>query len=80
MGWKDQVRFLAVKDFSLLHSIQTNSGVHSASDPMGTEGSPREGGIKLQGHVADHSHPSSAKAKKSGAITPLFHMSSWHSA
>jgi hypothetical protein len=32
------------------------------------------------GRVADHSPPSSAEVKNGGAIPPLPHMSSWHSA
>jgi hypothetical protein len=32
-----------VKIFSLLHSVQTSSGAHPASHPMGTEGSFSEG-------------------------------------
>jgi hypothetical protein len=36
-------------------------------------------GVKRQGREADNSPPSNAKAKKSGAISPLLHMSSWHS-
>jgi hypothetical protein len=35
-------------------------------------------GVKRQGCEADHSPPSSAEAKKGGAIPPLPHMSSWH--
>jgi hypothetical protein len=38
-GLNARVRFPAVKDFSLLHSIQTDSGAHPASYPMGTGGS-----------------------------------------
>jgi hypothetical protein len=37
-GWTARVRFPAVQDFSLLHSVQTGSGVHPASYPMGTGG------------------------------------------
>jgi hypothetical protein len=32
------------------------------------------------GLEADHSLPSNAAVKNGGAISPLFHMSSWHSA
>jgi hypothetical protein len=39
-GWMARVQFLAgVRDFSLLHSIQTDSGAHPAFYPMGTGGS-----------------------------------------
>jgi hypothetical protein len=42
MGWTARVRFPAVQDFYLRHSIQTDqtgSGAHPASYPMGTGGS-----------------------------------------
>jgi hypothetical protein len=64
--------------FSHLHNVQTNSGAHSASYPMGTRDSSL--GVKWQGREADHSPPSSAKVMKGGAIPQLPHMSSWHSA
>jgi hypothetical protein len=36
-GWTDGVRLPAgARDFSLLHSVQTNCGAHPASYPMGT--------------------------------------------
>jgi hypothetical protein len=38
-GWTALVRFPAVLDLSLLHSVQTGSGAHPASYPMGTGGS-----------------------------------------
>jgi hypothetical protein len=63
--------------FSLLHSVQTESEAHSASYPMGTGGSSP--GTKRQGREAGHS-PSSSEVKNGGAIPPLPHMSSWHSA
>jgi hypothetical protein len=51
---------------------------HPASYPIGTGVvSP---GVKRQGREADHSSPSSAEAKNVGAISPLPHMSPWHSA
>jgi hypothetical protein len=37
-------------------------------------------GVKWPGREADHSSPSSAEAKNGGAIPPLPHTSSWHSA
>jgi hypothetical protein len=37
-------------------------------------------GVELQGCVANHSPPSSAKVKKCGAIPRCPHKSSWHSA
>jgi hypothetical protein len=53
------VRFLALQDFSLLHSIQTNSGGHPASYLMGSRGSFLA--VKRQGCESDHSFPSSAE-------------------
>jgi hypothetical protein len=38
-GWTARVQFLAVQDFSLLHSVQIDSGTQSASYSMGTGGS-----------------------------------------
>jgi hypothetical protein len=32
------VHFMAMQDFSLLHSVQTDSGAHPVSYPMGTGG------------------------------------------
>jgi hypothetical protein len=50
------------QQFSLLHVVQTDSGVHQASYPMDMGGgSP---GIKRPGREADHSPPSSAEVKK----------------
>jgi hypothetical protein len=67
-----------VSYFSLLHSVQTDSGAHPASYPFDKEGfSP---GVKRQGREADHSSQSSADVKKSGGIPPVPHMSSWQSA
>jgi hypothetical protein len=52
--------------FSLLHSVQTGSGAHPASYPMGTGDSlPQEGGgVQRQGYEAHHTPPSSAEVKK----------------
>jgi hypothetical protein len=49
-------------NFSLRHFIQTGSGAHTASYPMGTRGSFPEG--KAAGREADHSPPSSAEVKE----------------
>jgi hypothetical protein len=51
-----------VQEFSLLHVVQTGSGVHPTSYPMGTAGSFPEG--KRPGLEADHSLPTSAGVKK----------------
>jgi hypothetical protein len=48
------------KDFSSILCVQTGSGAHPASCPMGTRG-PFAGGKARPGHDADHSPPSSAK-------------------
>jgi hypothetical protein len=72
-----RVRLPAVQDFSLLHSVQADSGTHPASFSLSGTISP---GTNWQRREADHTPPSSAKVKNSGAIPPLPHMSSWHSA
>jgi hypothetical protein len=59
--------------FSLLHSVQTDSGAHPASYPMGTGGSfVRE--VKRKGREADHSPAPSVEMKKGGAPlhSPIF--------
>jgi len=66
--WTTGVRFPtgAVKEcFSLIHLVQTDSGTHSASSPVGTGGS----GVKGQGREADHSPPSSAVVKTPWSYT-----------
>jgi hypothetical protein len=54
-----RVRFLAVaRDLSVLYSVQTSSGAHLASYPMGTGAlflEESSWGITL-GHYSDHSH------------------------
>jgi hypothetical protein len=70
----DQGQFLALQDFSLLHSVQTDYEAHPASYPGALSM-----GVKWQGCEADHLPPSSAKVKKGGVIPPLPHMTSWHS-
>jgi hypothetical protein len=37
-GWTTRVRFPALQDYSLLHVVQTGSGAHPASYPVGTWG------------------------------------------
>jgi hypothetical protein len=52
-GWTALVRFpVGAKDFSLLHSVQTGSGAHLTSYPMGTRG-PFPG-VKNSEREADH--------------------------
>jgi hypothetical protein len=48
--------------FSLHYHVQTGSGAHPASYPMGTRGSFL--GIKRPGREADHSSPSSVEVKE----------------
>jgi hypothetical protein len=50
------------KGFSSSLCIQTSSGAHPTSYPMGT-GGPFLGGKEQPGRDADHSSPSSAKVK-----------------
>jgi hypothetical protein len=64
--------------FCLFHSVHAGSGAHSVSYPMGTGDSFP--GDKAAGHEADHSPPSSVEFKNGGAMPPLPHTSSWHSA
>jgi hypothetical protein len=52
---------------------------HAASYPT-VPGVFSRGRVKQQGNEADHSPPSCAEAKKSGAIPPLPHTSSWYNA
>jgi hypothetical protein len=71
-----RLRFLArATDYSLLHSFQTCSETHLVSCLRVAGISPV---IKHPGREADHSSPSSTKDKNTGAITSLFHRSSWH--
>jgi hypothetical protein len=63
--------------FFLLHSVQTGSGAHPASNSVGTGGSYL--GVKRPGREADHSPSSSVEVKNGGAIPPLPHTSLWYS-
>jgi hypothetical protein len=66
------------KSFSLLCNVQIGFGAHPTSYPMGTQGSLPK--VKRPRSEADHLPPSNAEVKSSGAIFPLPHISSWHSA
>jgi hypothetical protein len=57
------------RDFSLLHNVQTGSGTHQVTYPMGIGGFLLE--VKLPRREADHSPPSSAEIKNDGAISPF---------
>jgi hypothetical protein len=73
-----RVPFPAVQDFSVLHSVQTDSGAHAASYKMGLGALSL--GCKAAGHETDHSPPSSAEDKKGRAIPAFPHRSSWDNA
>jgi len=63
MGQMIRVQFLAgAGNFSLCHCVQTGSGAHPASYPVGTRGSFPGG--KVAGGGADHSPPSNAEVKE----------------
>jgi hypothetical protein len=58
-----RVRFPAgAGNFSLHHRVQTGSGAHPASYPMGTRALSL--GVKRLGREADHSPPSSVEVKE----------------
>jgi len=54
-------------NFSLHYRVQTGSGMHSASYPVGTRGFSL--GVKQLGHEADHSPPFSAKVNNAWSYT-----------
>jgi hypothetical protein len=57
------VRFLAgAGNSSLRHRVQTGSGAHPVSYPVGTGGLSL--GVKRPGRESDHSPPSSAEVKE----------------
>jgi hypothetical protein len=57
------VRASVGKTFSILHIIQTGSGVHTTFYRMGTDGALSPG-VKWQGCEADHLPLTSAEVKK----------------
>jgi hypothetical protein len=61
-GWSGVRNPAGAGNFSLHHRVQTGSGNHSASYPMGTRGSIPV--LKRPGCKADHSSPSSVKVKE----------------
>jgi hypothetical protein len=66
-----RVRLLEeARDFSLLHSVQINSGDHLTHQSI----SQKE---KRPVREGDHSTPSSAEAMDGGVINPLHHTGSW---
>jgi hypothetical protein len=67
MGWMAKVRFLAkIRDFSVLHSLQTGSEAHPATYLVGTGGSFPGG--KEVGYEYDYAPPSSSKVKNGADI------------
>jgi hypothetical protein len=68
MAW---VRFQAVQNLSLLHSVWTGFGAHLAYYPMGAGDYFLGRGVKRQGRGSDQSPPSSAEVKNSRVIPPL---------
>jgi hypothetical protein len=74
MGWMTRVHFLAqVRDFSLLHIVQTFRGPYSLLSSGYCDSFPR---VKRPGHEADHSPSSNAEINNGGYTYPLPHMSS----
>jgi hypothetical protein len=64
MGWMTEMSEFESQlgeEFSL-HVVQTGSVAHPASYPIGSEGS--FAGVKLLGHEADHSSPTSAEVRR----------------
>jgi hypothetical protein len=55
------------QEFLLLRFVQTGSGVHPTSYPMGTGGSFP--GVKRPGREADHSPPTNVDVKKTWIYT-----------
>jgi hypothetical protein len=53
---------VGAKDFSTIPCVQTGSGAHPASCPLGT-GGPFPGGKARPGRDADHSPPSNTEVK-----------------
>jgi hypothetical protein len=66
------------QELSLFSTVQTYSGAHPASCPVGTRGSFP--GVKWPGIEAYHASPTSAKGKKTWIYTFNPHISSWCSA
>jgi hypothetical protein len=80
-GLRARLRFPAeATDFSLLHSVKTDSGANPASSRMGTGDWFPEGVVKRPQCEANNWPPSSAEVKNVGAIHSPFHTSSWRCA
>jgi hypothetical protein len=66
------------QEFYLLHVVQTGSGIHPTSYPMGTGSSFP--GVKRPGREADQSPPTNAEIKKIWIYTSTPPTPSWRSA
>jgi hypothetical protein len=75
-GWMVEVRFPAGKDFCLCHNVQTGSGAHPASYPMGTR--VLCSGVKCLRPEASRTPPSSAKVENTWSCTSTSCTSAWH--
>jgi hypothetical protein len=60
-GWAGVWDPAGAGNFSFHRRVQTDTGAHPASNPMGIMGSFF--GVKWQGHEGDHSPPSSSEGK-----------------
>jgi hypothetical protein len=70
MGWtteESEFEYRWRHEFSLLHSVQTGSGAHPASYPIGKGALSPE--VNRQGREADRSPPTSADFKKTWVYT-----------
>jgi hypothetical protein len=74
-GWPGFHSWQGPVDFSLPHSLHTDSGAHPSS-----YAGALFPGVKRPGREADHSPPSSAEVKNGGAVPPLPYTSSWRGA
>jgi hypothetical protein len=72
-------RVPARQEFSHFH-VQTDSGAHPVSYPMGTGGAFPGEGVKRQGREADHSPVTTAEVKQMWIYTSFPHTPLWRSA
>jgi hypothetical protein len=77
-GWAAEISFSVGERYFSLHSIQTSSGTHPASYPVGTGNSLS--GVKQPSREAELSPPSSVNVKNGKAVFPQPHSSSWSGA
>jgi hypothetical protein len=70
--YSDELRAGRARDFSLLHSVQTDAEAHPVTYPT----TPSMG-LKRPGHKVNHSPPSIAEVKIGGTLTPFPHTFSW---